>query len=447
MFPIPDLTSALRMTRTAAAGVVCLTGACAATGPAQQQSDVSEADRAQPDAVLLWGVGVYQMDLRTGAVTTWIDAQHVLDDVCWAADHGGGTDTVFVLADGQVTRLYADTGAPVRLLDELPDDPRAVNSGHVIDLASSGAVLSAIGLDRSQNDGAGGRPYWSGSYTSMAWSNADDDPRTLGSFAMYLMPTSDTWLDAVPDRHELNDFLLRNGRGCHQIFVQLQPEDRLGPRLWSPNESAPRPLAAPADPPAVTDLVVATQAPRAIATMSGRSLRFDFPEGLASGTWTIVGQPEGSWEPRILLCTADGTRFLAVDEGLGVARMIDAMSGEPIMTLAVEELSSHPWVVPRAASLVGLPHDQARHTFTPRFDGDVCLRDDAWICGLITDCPACYGERSATHVAVWDLSTGALLKCFQGPKGVRGITTLPQDTTPVTLTRPANDEANDRAPR
>jgi hypothetical protein len=411
-----------------ALGAVLASCADAASPPSVQ-------DPPQPDAVMVWGQGLYRIDLDTLAVTTWLDETHTLEDVCWLSDHGSASDTVFVIEHGRPDRLYADSGRPVVAFaeDGLPAAP--VVAPDVIDFTSCGGSLGVVLMDAPGEPAHKRRAYRDGSYPSMAFSGAARDPVRFHSGASFQMEFS-RWesqqLDAVPDRSFGNTPLERAGSGF-LYHVQFSPPDGIGPRLWSKECEAPRPLPPPlGERWRAVDFEMPPFAPRCFALVAATSgatrlVACGFLGDLSLGRWRAL---EVEWPQsippieKLYLCTSNGTTLVVGND----ARLdvIDADTGARRCSLAVGGVLEAGASV-RDACIVQLPHDDARPAYAHPWPLEYCDRDDAWVCGLVSPPEESDGH---TRLGVWDLATGALLDTIDVPNGVTRVTTLPVDTTP-----------------
>jgi len=432
--------------------VLCVAGAARIC--AQDAAPVLSA-RPGPDAVLVWGHGLHRVDLQTGEFVTWLDASHVIRKVCWAPDAGPGAGTVFVVEQGQVARLEADTGRAVAVPLAGGADARAVRSRDVLDLAAAPAGLVAIELDRGPGGDGSGQPFCAragltppASIAAGAAQGASRDPMDL------LAPG--TPLDAAPDR-----ICGGTAFGAEGVaFVALSPAAGLGPRVWNAGGELPRPQPQPADERWFAQgFALAARAPRGFALLAApfsatRLLACDLSGGLAAGTWSVLRVKLPQSEPQLMslyLCTADGSGVL-VGNGKRL-QVLDGGTGGRRAELALADLGADSEVV-LDACLVELPHDGAGHAAVASSPGaapggkapggkapgdkapsdevpndgkssDEAPRDEAWIAGVFRVTDGHGAWAGAMALAVWDLRTGALLRRLPLPEGVGQVTTLP----------------------
>ncbi len=361
---------------------------------------VAAQDPPAPPAVLVWGHGAARMDLVSGATTPWLDDTHVVQKVCWMAGPGHAAATVFVVEDGQVTSLDADTGRPVvepasgEGDGRLPVTARPVVSRHVIGLAARGDLLCTVQLDRAPDGAGSGRPFqWCGD-PMLPW-----------------LPAESGWLNEAPDRVGVNLALERRGLDA-VVFAALSPAHGLGPRLWNAEGEVPRPEPKPVEETwFVQGFAMAETAPRCYALMASpfaqtRLMACDFTDGLASGTWTTVNTKPPEADPQFMslyLCSGDGAAVL-IGNGYRID-VIDGVHGGRRTSLALQG------VVRDSDAVLDL-------CLLPLPDGSV------WVAGLCRALDEHGSETGGLKVAAWDLATGQLKRCFDAPRGMSQLTAL-----------------------
>jgi len=369
---------------------------------------------AAPEAVLAWGRGLFRVELETGKIDTWLDASHEIKDVCPMQDAAGGAGTVLVLEHGQLLRLDAVTGKPVVVADSLAGDFRPVRSRQVLDLVRTPDGVATIESDRGPDGSGGGAPFANRYPSGPAMPEVAPD--ALGEALAAMVPVGPgTPLGEAPDRICFNRVLYDRGEAA-EIFAALSPAQGLGPRLWNTDGEAPRPQPLPAEERwFVQGFAMATDAPRCFALMASpfsftRLMAFDFPDGLASGTWTMLNTKPPVADPQIMslyLCSSDGSIVLA-GNGYRID-VIDGVRGGRRATLALQ----------------GIVRDSDSVL-------DLCLLSPApgatSVCGLIRETNVHGVETGAMKLAAWDLATGALQRFTNAPAGVNQLTALGADT-------------------
>ncbi|HEX5008752.1 MAG TPA: hypothetical protein VFY71_00020 [Planctomycetota bacterium] len=404
--------------------VALVAGLTAAQTPAAGSSALQPGP---PDRVLLYGQGLWCVNVEAHSIASWLAADHQVADVCGVLDRGCGANTVFVLCDGRVDRLLANSGHPVSVFAEPGVVERPVQSGQVLQLEDCidlGTIEVPAGTQTGQT-----RPAFGSYIPSMAF---DDDE---GSFAM----ASDlTRLDQLPDELFMNYPLWGAGLG-NAVFVKLPaaPENVMSCWTRSGQALGNLDIARFGEGARLLDVAVPTHAPRmfALAANAAGELQlglWEFDPQRHAGDWSVRDlKLHSNAHPLRAIATHDGAALFVGQADTIIWAQLDPLVTKPFWRGSQALASGLGQSVAGCAiedlCLLWAPSNDHSVPHVPLAPAATGGRDETWLAVLLgrasaSDAPA------GKELLILALRDGSVVWMQDVPVGVTHIARLPMET-------------------